>query len=657
MISLLLNHLWQSSLCVGGAGLLALALHRNGANVRFWLWFAVSVKFLVPFAVLTALGAYFLTPMVAPVAAPTVTLMEPLAKPFSAPAIALVITRLAVQAPALPTPPPSPALPARPTVSPAPPTAHLDLESALLALWATGFLILAIRWLVRWLRVRALMREAVEVRVDAPVAVKFSSSRLEPGLVGILHPIILLPQGIERQLSPAELRAVLAHELCHWRRHDNLLAAIHMLVEALFWFFPLVWWLGARLNAERERACDESVLADGNDPQMYAEGILKVCRAYLQSPLACVAGVSGAGLKKRIETITENRLLVRLNVVKKSLLATCAATAIVAPMTLGLLTAPLAQGPAVAQTADAPHPGTEAALRHQVESMVKGQPDYSVMVPSLAKGARQQNDSGQINIQKWGALKSITFRENQHGNDVYLVEFEKQLSAWTIGPVQPDGKIGPTFFFGPAIKRDGNGPSPGLEAAIRRELDGDFSGNPALEIMSQGLQNATQNQWKTISADAKDLGAVQTITFQKVNARGWDVYHVTFASGTETVQAAPLTDGKLYGILHSDIMMPHAPKHPGTEAWLRRHIAAIQNGMPNYKDMGPFLTNAVRQQWPDQQPLYKSLGALQSLTFEGGGGNGTDVYLATFQNRKIRWHIEAPDATGKLNRLFFQKVS
>ena len=84
MIALLLNHLWQSSLCVAGAGLLALTLHRNGANVRFWLWFAASVKFLVPFAVLTALGTYVLTPIVPPVTAPAVILLEPLAQPFSA---------------------------------------------------------------------------------------------------------------------------------------------------------------------------------------------------------------------------------------------------------------------------------------------------------------------------------------------------------------------------------------------------------------------------------------------------------------------------------------------------------------------------------------------------------------------------------------------
>ena len=40
MIAALLNHLWQSSLCVGAAGLIVLVLRQNGANVRFWVWFA-----------------------------------------------------------------------------------------------------------------------------------------------------------------------------------------------------------------------------------------------------------------------------------------------------------------------------------------------------------------------------------------------------------------------------------------------------------------------------------------------------------------------------------------------------------------------------------------------------------------------------------------
>jgi len=60
-------------------------------------------------------------------------------------------------------------------------------------------------------------------------------------------PVLLLPEGIADRLTPSQLQAVIAHELCHVRRHDNLTAAIHMLVQSIFWFHPLMWWIGARL--------------------------------------------------------------------------------------------------------------------------------------------------------------------------------------------------------------------------------------------------------------------------------------------------------------------------------------------------------------------------------------------------------------------------
>ena len=106
-------------------------------------------------------------------------------------------------------------------------------------------------------------------------------------LAGISRPVVLFSQGILERLTAAHLEAVLAHEFCHLRRRDNLTAALHMIVEAVFWN-PLVWWIGARLAEERERACDESVLRLGNEAQVYAESILRVCQFYVDSPLACV---------------------------------------------------------------------------------------------------------------------------------------------------------------------------------------------------------------------------------------------------------------------------------------------------------------------------------------------------------------------------------
>ena len=83
-------------------------------------------------------------------------------------------------------------------------------------------------------------------------------------------------------------------------------------MEAIFWFHPLVWWIGARLIEERERACDEEVLRLGNHPSIYAESILKTCQFYLESPLPCLSGVTGSDLKKRITQIMNASLTTNL---------------------------------------------------------------------------------------------------------------------------------------------------------------------------------------------------------------------------------------------------------------------------------------------------------------------------------------------------------
>jgi bla regulator protein BlaR1 len=94
----------------------------------------------------------------------------------------------------------------------------------------------------------------------AGVPVLWTASLLEPGVFAIVRPVLLLPEGITDRLTEPQLSAIVAHEMCHVRRRDNLTYALHMVVETLFWFHPLVWWMGERLVDERERACDEAVV-------------------------------------------------------------------------------------------------------------------------------------------------------------------------------------------------------------------------------------------------------------------------------------------------------------------------------------------------------------------------------------------------------------
>jgi len=244
----------------------------------------------------------------------------------------------------------------RPTVvNPTAPDTLFHLLVLLLGLWLCGFLVVLFMWTVRWWRISAAIRKSVPLRegrelstlrrleslagMPNPMKVLLSRESLEPGVFGTLRPVLLWPHSISQHLDDAHLEAVIAHELCHVRRHDNLAAALHMLVEAVFWFHPLVWWLGARLIEERERACDEDVLELGTHRHIYAESILKVCEFCLSSPLTCVSGVTGADLKKRMVHIMTDHVVLKLNLARKLLLWTAACLAIVLPITFGLFNA------------------------------------------------------------------------------------------------------------------------------------------------------------------------------------------------------------------------------------------------------------------------------------------------------------------------------
>jgi TonB family protein len=101
-----------------------------------------------------------------------------------------------------------------------------------------------------------------------------------------------------------------------------------------------VWWLGARLVEERELACDEAVLQLGNPPSIYAESILKTCEFCVGSDLACVSGVTGAELKKRIVRIMTPTLAEKLSLGRRLLLASVGIAAVVGPVVFGLWNTP-----------------------------------------------------------------------------------------------------------------------------------------------------------------------------------------------------------------------------------------------------------------------------------------------------------------------------
>src|SRR6185437_13308274 len=216
-------------------------------------------------------------------------------------------------------------------------------------LWLLGFGTVVFAWGNRWRIVSHSARNAtlategrefetlrrIEGDGKRGVPLLMSSERTEPGIFGIFRPVLVWPEQLSEHLDDHHIEAIVAHELTHVRRRDNLTALIHMLVEAAFWFNPLVWWIERQMVKEREQACDEAVVAMGSSAETYAESLLRTCWFCIESPLPCVAGVTGADLKRRVADIITGRALLRMTWPKKLLLATVAICAIVAPVVLG----------------------------------------------------------------------------------------------------------------------------------------------------------------------------------------------------------------------------------------------------------------------------------------------------------------------------------
>lgn len=336
------NHLWQSTLFAACAALATLGLRTNRAGARYLVWLAASIKFLVPFGWLAAIGR-----TIGPWALPRIAAgdlpaaVDAVGVPFSRPLAAFV--------------------PAGGWTSAAA-SASIALPRLLVLAWTAGAMALVWTWWTRWRRVVATVDASPPIcdgpEVDAlrrleraaglrrPIALVASPSACEPGVFGVRRPRLLWPARISALLAPAQVDAILAHEVSHVRRRDNLAAGIHMVVETLFWFHPLVWWIGARLVEERERACDEAVVRLGSEPAVYAEGILRTCRLFAASPLPCVAGVTGSNLARRIERIMRDDGREELGGWKRLALALAVLAVVCGPIGLGAVNAPRARAAA-----------------------------------------------------------------------------------------------------------------------------------------------------------------------------------------------------------------------------------------------------------------------------------------------------------------------
>lgn len=181
-----------------------------------------------------------------------------------------------------------------------------DWQSWVVICWAAGATALLMRTVMGWHVARRNSRRGIEwdyplsqlmerMRMSGTVELVVSRLADAPQVFGWLKPVILVPASAIARLSPAEMEAVLAHELAHIVRRDYLVNLIQVVIESLLFYHPAVWWVTRRIRQEREHCCDDMAVEVCGDRRRYSRALLKLEES--RPALAMAATAGGMGMR------------------------------------------------------------------------------------------------------------------------------------------------------------------------------------------------------------------------------------------------------------------------------------------------------------------------------------------------------------------------
>lgn len=309
----------KASLLFAAAGLVAFVLRRGSAAARHMIWTLALLSVLVLPALSMALPRWQL---------PLLTLER------ESPQLSASSSQLPAPSSRLPgvssqlkrTPSVSADVAAAPWTESAPARKPMSWSALLLTVWLIGASlilgrlcagVIAVQWIARrtervvdapWLaQARSL---AADLGVSPRVMFLRSNGAAMPMAWGIFRPAVLMPAGADHW--PAErLRIVLLHELAHVKRRDCLTHMLAQISCAVHWFNPLAWMAARHVRTERERACDDLVLAAGTRGPDYATQLIEIARVMRSGRFPAV--LAGASLAMAHRSELEGRLMAILD--------------------------------------------------------------------------------------------------------------------------------------------------------------------------------------------------------------------------------------------------------------------------------------------------------------------------------------------------------
>jgi beta-lactamase regulating signal transducer with metallopeptidase domain len=202
--------------------------------------------------------------------------------------------------------------------------APITWRGAVVLVWLLGCFLLLLRAAIAHVRLRRLVRTARAVEsipmssrlrwLSRDLGIRREVALLEhdklevPIATGVFSPrIVLSPQSVH--WTDARREAVLCHELAHIRRLDALTQFFATVACAVYWVNPLVWFAAVAMRAERERACDDYVLAYGAPASDYAHDLLEIVSGLRRrSPAAALAMARRSQLEGRLMALLSPRV-------------------------------------------------------------------------------------------------------------------------------------------------------------------------------------------------------------------------------------------------------------------------------------------------------------------------------------------------------------
>ncbi|MFZ5988093.1 MAG: penicillin-binding transpeptidase domain-containing protein [Bacillota bacterium] len=165
------------------------------------------------------------------------------------------------------------------------------------------------------------------MNIKSQIPVIYQKHISAPALYGIFRPVLLIPSDIINRLDERELKYIILHELCHYKRKDNILGAVQMMLNIIHWFNPLLWYAFYKMKEDRELVCDEQAISyiKSNERRNYARTLVKILEIFSERSLIH----SGASIIQGRSSNMEWRLKFIKALKKKSTVLAISITALV----------------------------------------------------------------------------------------------------------------------------------------------------------------------------------------------------------------------------------------------------------------------------------------------------------------------------------------